>query len=411
MLEKDIIKSIRNISCECEFVTYYLPTCPKCPEVKEALDYMAKINPKIKHTKIDASKNKIKARRNNVSVVPTVFLQDRVLFEGQKSLMEILELLGALDNKKDIKKINKKPIFDVLVIGGGPAGVAACIYAARKGLKTGVVVDKFGGQLLETLGIENFIATKHIKGKELAKSMQEHLGDYDVDVMMPYYAKSISKEGKNFLVMLDNSASLKAKSIIVATGAKWRRLGVKGENKYLNKGVHFCQHCDGPLFAGKNVVVAGGGNSGAEAVIDLAKICKKVVLVEYADQLKADSILQEKLKSIKNVVVKTSLEITEIIGNDKNVSAIKYRENSKEKSLKTDGVFVQIGLSPNTEWLSKLLKLNKQKEIVVDEKTKTSVDGIFAAGDVNSTPYKQIIIAMGEGAKAALSAFDYLARG
>jgi len=299
----------------------------------------------------------------------------------------------------------------VLIVGGGPAGAAAAIYAARKGIRTGVVAERFGGQVLDTLSIENFVSVQETDGPKFAVALEQHVRSYDVDIMNVQMASELVP-GKLIEVKLKDGGSLKSKSVILATGARWRTINVPGENEYRNKGVAYCPHCDGPLFKGKRVAVIGGGNSGVEAAIDLAGIVGHVTLIEFGAELRADAVLQRKLHSLANVTVITSAQTTEITGDGKRVNGLVYKDRKTEevKSVELEGVFIQIGLVPNTEWLKGTVALSRHGEIEVDAHGRTSVPGVFAAGDVTTVPYKQIVIAVGEGAKASLSAFDYLIR-
>jgi alkyl hydroperoxide reductase subunit F len=346
--------------------------------------------------------------------VPTIFLNNEEFYQGRMELEEIVAKIDSRSDSIESEKLNKKEDFDVLIVGGGPAGASSAVYSARKGIKTGIVAERFGGQVMDTLGIENFISVKATEGPKLVKALEEHVLDYEVDVMNHQRAKKIhipkNKEEK-FQLELDNGAKLKSKTLILSTGARWRELGVPGETEFKGKGVAYCPHCDGPLFKGKHVAVIGGGNSGVEAAIDLAGIVGHVTLFEFMPALKADQVLQDRLYSLKNVDVILNTQTKEIIGDTK-VTAIKYmdRDTQEEKELALEGVFIQIGLIPNTDWLKDDIKLSQYGEIEVNDHGETSVPGIFAAGDVTTVPYKQIIIAMGEGSKAALGAFDYLIR-
>jgi len=317
---------------------------------------------------------------------------------------------GAAD--RAVEKINAQETFDVLVVGGGPAGAAAAVYAARKGIRTGVVADRFGGQVLDTMAIENFISVPHTEGPKLGAALEAHVRDYDVEIMNLQRAQKLEPIADGYKVTLESGASLTGRSIVLATGARWRKMGVPGEEQYLNKGVAFCPHCDGPLFKGKRVAVIGGGNSGVEAAIDLAGLVAHVTLIEFDKQLRADDVLQRKLRSLANVTILTSAKTTEVIGDGSKVIGLHYenRADGQQQSLAVDGIFVQIGLLPNTEWLRDILDISPRGEIVVSASGETSLPGVFAAGDCTTTPYKQIIIAAGEGAKAALSAFDHLIR-
>jgi NADH-dependent peroxiredoxin subunit F len=325
------------------------------------------------------------------------------------------EIVAKLDTgaaARDAKKLAGKAPFDVLIVGGGPAGAAAAIYAARKGIATGVVAERFGGQVLDTMAIENFISVSETEGPKMVAQLEQHVRQYDVDIMNLQRAEKLASGNGLIEIELANGATLKSKTVILSTGARWRQMNVPGENEYRNKGVAYCPHCDGPLFKGKRVAVIGGGNSGVEAAIDLAGIVNHVTLIEFDHQLRADAVLQRKLHSLPNVKVITSAMTTEVTGDGQKVTGLVYedRGNNEKHTLTLEGVFVQIGLLPNTEWLKGTVALSPRGEIIVDERGQTSLPGVFAAGDVTTVPYKQIVIAMGEGSKAALSAFDHLIR-
>ena len=343
--------------------------------------------------------------------VPTVFMNGEVFGQGRSSVEEILAKLDTASASRNAEELSAKEPFDVLIVGGGPAGAAAAVYAARKGIRTGVVAERFGGQVLDTMAIENFISVKETEGPRFAVALEEHVKDYDVDIMNLQKAVEL-KPGKITEVKLENGGVLKTRSVILATGARWREMNVPGEQEYRNKGVAYCPHCDGPLFKGKRVAVIGGGNSGVEAAIDLAGIVEHVTLIEYNDALRADEVLQRKLRSLPNVDVRMSAQTTEIHGDGKKVNGLSYTDRNTGDSHKVEleGIFVQIGLLPNSEWLKGTVSLSRYGEIEIDARCQTSLPGVFAAGDVTTTPYKQIIVAAGEGSKAALSAFDYLIR-
>ncbi|WJP99641.1 alkyl hydroperoxide reductase subunit F [Geobacillus stearothermophilus] len=406
-VSQDVVDRIQQIRGKHHFETYVSLTCHNCPDVVQALNIMSVLNPDISHTMIDGAAFKEEAEQKGIMAVPTVFLNGKLFASGRMSIEDILAKLGSEPDASDFA--NKDP-FDVLVVGGGPAGAAAAIYAARKGIRTGIVAERFGGQILDTLAIENFISVKYTEGPKLAASLEEHVKQYDVDVMSSQRAKRLEK--KDLIeVELENGAVLKSKTVIIATGARWRNLGVPGEDEFKNKGVAYCPHCDGPLFEGKHVAVIGGGNSGVEAAIDLAGIASHVTLLEFAPELKADAVLQNRLYSLPNVTVIKNAQTTEITGTDK-VNGLTYidRETGEEHHIELQGVFVQIGLVPNTEWLEGTVERNRFGEIIVDKRGATSLEGVFAAGDCTDSAYKQIIISMGSGATAALSAFDYLIR-
>ncbi len=407
----EIIEQIRQLEGEYEFETYISLSCQNCPDVVQALNLMSVINPKIRHTTIDGSLFQQEVQARQIMAVPTVFLNGQNFGQGRMELEEILAKLDASIAKREAKKITQKEVFDMLVIGGGPAGASAAIYSARKGIRTGVVAERFGGQVLDTLGIENFISVKETEGPKLVAALEQHVKSYDVDIMNLQRAAALIP-GEVIEIKLDSGASLKTKSVVIATGARWRELNVPGEQKYRNQGVAYCPHCDGPLFKGKRVAVVGGGNSGVEAAIDLAGIVDHVTLVEFDTALRADAVLQRKLYSLPNVSIITSAQTTEVLGDGSRVNGMRYTNRTTGAShlIALEGIFVQIGLLPNTDWLKGIVALSEHGEIEVDARGQTSVAGVFAAGDVTTVPYKQIIIAMGEGSKAALSAFDHLIR-
>ncbi|MEC1347548.1 alkyl hydroperoxide reductase subunit F [Bacillus haynesii] len=406
-VDQKIIDQIKNISGEYRFESYISLTCHNCPDVVQALNMMSVLNPNITHTMIDGAAYKSEVESKNIMAVPTVYLNGESFGSGRMTLEEILAKMGS---GTDASELSDKDPFDVLVVGGGPAGASAAIYAARKGIRTGIVAERFGGQVLDTMSIENFISVKRTEGPKLAASLEEHVKDYEIDVMNLQRAKGLEKKDL-FHLELENGAVLKSKTVILSTGARWRNVGVPGEQEFKNKGVAYCPHCDGPLFEGKDVAVIGGGNSGIEAAIDLAGIVNHVTVLEFAPELKADEVLQKRLYSLPNVTVVKNAQTKEITG-DENVNGITYtdRETGEEKHVKLQGVFVQIGLVPNTEWLPETVERNRIGEIAVDKRGETTIPGLFAAGDCTDSPYNQIIISMGSGANAALGAFDYLIR-
>ncbi|EGL84299.1 alkyl hydroperoxide reductase, F subunit [Caldalkalibacillus thermarum TA2.A1] len=406
-VNQSIVERIKNIKGEYRFETFVSLSCHNCPDVVQALNLMSILNPNISHTMIDGAAFKEEVERKNIMAVPTVFLNGEPFGSGRMSLEDILAKIGG---EVDPAELSNKDPFDVLVIGGGPAGASAAIYAARKGIRTGIVVERFGGQILDTLTIENFIGVKQTEGPKLAARLEEHVKDYDIDIIQPYRAKRLEKK-ELIEIELENGAVLKSKTVIISTGARWRELGVPGEAELKNKGVAYCPHCDGPLFENKDVAVIGGGNSGVEAAIDLAGIARHVTLLEFLPELKADAILQERLYSLDNVTVLKNVETKSINGTER-VQGLTYveRDSGEEKELKLDGVFIQIGLVPNTEWLEGTVERNRFGEIIVDKYGATNIPGVFAAGDCTDAAYKQIIISMGSGATAALGAFDYLIR-
>ena len=410
-VDQETIEQIAALEGDFEFETFISLSCQNCPDVVQALNLMAVLNPRIRHTMIDGALFQSEVEQRKVMAVPSVFVNGQPFGQGRMTLKEILAKLDSGSQAREAKKLAAQEPFDVLVVGGGPAGAAAAIYAARKGVRTGIVSERFGGQVMDTLGIENFISVKATEGPKLVAALEEHVREYEVEVMDGQRAESL-KAGALSEVSLESGATLKARSVILATGARWREIGVPGEREYRGKGVAYCPHCDGPLFKGKRVAVIGGGNSGVEAAIDLAGIVGHVTLLEFAPELRADAVLQAKLKSLPNVDVRTSAQTTEVIGSDGKVSALAYtdRESGTQHELHLEGVFVQIGLLPNTDWLKGSVALSGFGEIEIDARCETSVPGVFAAGDATTVPYKQIVIAMGEGSKAALSAFDYLIR-
>lgn len=410
-LDAAVIEQIKNLEGDYVFETFISLSCHNCPEVVQALNSMSVINPRIKVVAIDGGVFKSEVEARQIMAVPMMFLNGQHFGQGRTSVEEILAKIDTGAGARKALELNKKDPFDVLIVGGGPAGAAAAIYAARKGIRTGVLADRFGGQVLDTLAIENFVSMKETDGPKFAVALEEHVKHYEVDIMNTQRANKLV-EGKLIEVHTETGAVLKSKTVILATGARWREINVPGEREYRNKGVAYCPHCDGPLFKGKRVAVIGGGNSGVEAAIDLAGIVKEVTLIEFGAELRADAVLQRKLYSLKNVTVIKSAQTTEIHGDGKIVNGLSYKDrNSGElKRVDLEGVFVQIGLVPNAEWLKGTMDLSAHGEIEVDAKGQTSIPGVFAAGDVTTVPFKQIVIAVGEGAKASLAAFDYLMR-
>lgn len=406
-VEPNVIDQIKAISGEYHFETYISLSCHNCPDVVQALNLMSILNPGVTHTMIDGAAFKAEVESKDIMAVPAVFLNGEFFDSGRMTLEEILAKIG---NASDGSELANKEPYDVLVVGGGPAGASAAIYAARKGIRTGIVAERFGGQVLDTLGIENFISVKYTEGPKLVASLEEHVKEYGIDVMKVQRAKRLEKK-ELVEVELESGAVLKSKTVILSTGARWRNVGVPGEAEFKNKGVAYCPHCDGPLFEGKHVAVIGGGNSGIEAAIDLAGIVKHVTVLEFMPELKADEVLQKRLHSLPNVTVLKNVQTKEITGTDK-VDGITYveRDTGAEQHVELQGVFVQIGLVPNTDWLGDTVERTRFGEIVVDRHGATNVPGVFAAGDCTDSAYKQIIISMGSGATAALGAFDYLIR-
>ena len=411
----EVIEQIRALKGEFSFETYFSLSCQNCPDVVQALNLMAVLNPNIRHVAIDGALFQAEVDERQVMAVPSVYLNGVNFGQGRMGLEEILAKLDTSGIEKAAEKISAKDAFDVLVVGGGPAGSAAAIYAARKGIRTGVAAERFGGQVLDTMSIENFISVQETEGPKLASALEAHVRQYDVDIMNLQRASSLipaKNAGDLHEIRFESGASLKSKTVILATGARWREMGVPGEQEYKAKGVCFCPHCDGPLFKGKRVAVIGGGNSGVEAAIDLAGIVSHVTLLEFDSKLRADAVLQRKLHSLPNVDVITSALTSEVKGDGQKVSGLIYknRDTGEFKTIDLEGIFVQIGLLPNTDWLKGTVELSPRGEIIVDARGETSLPGIFAAGDVTTVPYKQIVIAVGEGAKASLSAFDHLIR-
>lgn len=414
-LAQEVIEQIANLEGEFNFETYFSLSCQNCPDVVQALNLMAVLNPNIRHVAIDGALFQDEVEQRQVMSVPMVFLNGEMFGQGRMGVEEILAKVDTGSVARDAAKMNEKEPFEVLVIGGGPAGAAASIYSARKGIRTGVAAQRFGGQVLDTMSIENFISVTETEGPKLVRAMEQHVHEYDIDVMNLQTASRLvpaTEQGGLHTVEFESGASLKAKTVILSTGARWREMNVPGEQEYRGRGVAYCPHCDGPLYKGKRVAVIGGGNSGVEAAIDLAGLVKHVTLLEFADTLRADAVLQKKLHSLPNVTVIKSAMTTEVIGDGSKVTGLIYQDRSTEElhTVELEGIFVQIGLLPNTEWLKGTVALSKHGEIEIDARCATNIPGVFAAGDVTTVPYKQIIIAMGEGSKASLSAFDHIIR-
>jgi alkyl hydroperoxide reductase subunit F len=413
-LEADVIEQIRGITGNFRFETYISLSCHNCPDVVQALNAMAAINPNIHNVMIDGALFQDEVNARQIMAVPSVYLNGEPFANGRMSIEEVIARLDTGAAARDAAKLAEQAPFDVLVVGGGPAGAAAAVYAARKGIRTGVLSERFGGQVMDTLAIENLISVPHTDGPKLGRALEEHVKEYGVNIMNLQKAEALipGEAGGFHEIRLANGAVLKAKALILSTGARWRELNVPGEQEYRGKGVAYCPHCDGPLFKGKHVAVVGGGNSGVEAAIDLAGIVGHVTLLEFGDALRADAVLQNKLYSLPNVTVIKSAQTTEVTGAEGKVNGLTYtdRTTGQSQHVALEGVFVQIGLLPNTDWLKGVVNLSRFGEIEVDAKGQTSVPGVFAAGDCTTVPYKQIIIAMGDGAKASLGAFDYLIR-
>jgi len=410
----EVIEQIKALDGDYRFETYFSLSCQNCPDVVQALNLMAVLNPNVKHVAIDGALFQDEVEARQIMSVPSIYLNGELFTQGRMSEEEILAKLDTGSSARDAEKLKAKDAFDVLVVGGGPAGAAAAIYAARKGIRTGVAAERFGGQVLDTMAIENFISVKETEGPKLARALEEHVREYEVDIMNLQRASQLIPAGDEGLhrVQFENGGELKAKTLILATGARWREMNVPGEQEYRGRGVAYCPHCDGPLFKGKRVAVIGGGNSGVEAAIDLAGIVAHVTLLEFGEELRADAVLQRKLNSLPNVRVLKMAQTTEVKGDGQKVTGLVYkdRNNDEMHEVELEGIFVQIGLLPNSEWLKGTLELSRFGEIIVDAKGQTSIPGVFAAGDVTTVPYKQIVIAVGEGAKASLSAFDHLIR-
>ncbi|QWE20280.1 alkyl hydroperoxide reductase subunit F [Polynucleobacter sp. AP-Kolm-20A-A1] len=411
-VEQEVLDRIRHLDGQLRFQTFISLSCHNCPDVVQALNLMAAINPNIQHEMIDGALFQELVDQYQIMAVPTVIVNGEAFGQGRMSVEEILANLDTASPQEEAAKLSAKAPYDVLVVGGGPAGSSAAIYAARKGIRTGVIAERFGGQVMDTLGIENFISVEHTEGPKLVQALEQHVKSYEVDIMNLQRAAALRKSGNGIELELANGAVLKSKSVILSTGARWREMNVPGEQEYRGKGVAYCPHCDGPLFKGKRVAVIGGGNSGVEAAIDLAGIVSHVTLIEFDSKLRADAVLQTKLNSLRNVTVIKSALTKEVIGDGSKVSGLRYQDRTNDTlhAIELEGIFVQIGLLPNTDWLKGTIELSKHGEVIVDAKGETSLPGVFAAGDCTTVPYKQIIIAMGEGAKASLGAFDYLIR-
>jgi alkyl hydroperoxide reductase subunit F len=414
-VEVEVIDSIRALDGDFNFEVYMSLTCHNCPDVVQALSLMAILNPKIKTVVIEGGAFQDEVTRREIMAVPMVFLNGQMFSSGHTTVEEIVAKLDTGASAREATKLSAKDPYDVLVVGGGPAGAAAAVYAARKGIRTGVVAERFGGQVNDTMSIENFISVPETDGPKFAAALQAHVKTYDVDIMNLQRADKLipaAQAGGLIELQLANGGTLKSRTVILSTGARWRNVNVPGEQEYKTKGVAYCPHCDGPLFKGKRVAVIGGGNSGVEAAIDLAGLVAHVTLIEFDTKLRADAVLITKLQSLPNVTIHVNAQTTEITGDGQKVNGLSFKDRASEAAhhIELEGVFVQIGLVPNTEWLKGTLELSKHGEIVIDAKGQTSLPGVLAAGDVTTVPYKQIIIATGEGAKAALSAFDYLIR-
>ncbi|ASP47634.1 alkyl hydroperoxide reductase subunit F [Cognaticolwellia beringensis] len=414
-LDKAVIEQVAALEGDYSFETYISLSCQNCPDVVQALNMMAAINPQITHVMVDGALFQEEVYKRDILSVPAVYLNGKSFAQGRMTVTEILNKVDTNAGARQAKAINNKEAFDLLVIGGGPAGAASAIYSARKGIRTGIVADKFGGQLQDTMAIENFISVSATEGPKLVASLEAHVNDYDVDIMNNQRVRNIIKsavEGGLITVELENGATLQTRSTIIATGARWREMNVTGEQEYRGKGVAYCPHCDGPLFKGKSVAVIGGGNSGIEAAIDLAGIVEHVTVLEFDSVLRADAVLQNKARSLPNIDIIVNAQTTEVLGNGKHVTGLNYlnRATNEQESIELAGIFVQIGLLPNSQFLQGTVDLTERGEVIINQKGETNIAGVYAAGDVTNTPFKQIIIAMGGGAAAALGAFDYLIR-
>ena len=412
---EETIARIKGLEGDLHFETYFSLSCQNCPDVVQALNLLSVLNPRISHVAVDGALFQDEVVAREIMAVPAVFLNGEPFAQGRMDLEQILARLDTAGAARAAESLKSRDVFDMLVVGGGPAGAAAAIYAARKGIRTGLVAERFGGQVLDTLGIENLISVSHTEGPRLVAALEQQVRGHEVDIMGQQTAIQLvpaATPGGLTEVVLASGARLSARTVVLSTGARWRQMNVPGEDEYRNRGVAYCPHCDGPLFKGKRVAVVGGGNSGVEAAIDLAGIAAHVTLIEFADGLRADAVLQSRLRVLGNVNIITSAATTEVHGDGAKVTGLSFRDRGSHAlhHLDLDGIFVQIGLSPNTGWLGGTLTLSARGEIVVDARGQTSVPGVFAAGDATTVPYKQIVIAMGEGAKAALAAFDHLIR-
>jgi len=416
-LESETIEQISQLDKELDVEIFISLSCQNCPDVVQAFNMIAAINPKIHVTMIDGALYQSEVNQREIMAVPSVFINGTLFGQGRMSLDEIISKLDNNAAEKTAHNMNQKDPFDVLVIGGGPSGGAAAVYAARKGIRTGIVAKRLGGQIMDTISIENFVSVKKTEGPKLASDMTAHLKEYNVDIItnqqVDHIISTEDTQDGYLQVNLENGATLKSRSLILSPGARWREMNVPGEQIYRNKGVAYCPHCDGPLFKGKKTAVIGGGNSGIEAAIDLAGIVEHVTVLEFSDGLRADKVLIDKANSLPNIDIITMAQTIEVTGDGKKVTGLQYkdRNTNKIKELTLSGIFVQIGLVPNTEWLqNSAVTLSSRGEIEIGTRGETSMKGVFAAGDATTVPYKQIIIAMGEGAKASLGAFDYLIR-
>ena len=414
-IEPELIEQAQALQGDYQFEVYMSLSCHNCPDVVQALSLMAIVNPRVRTTVIEGGAFEQEVKEREIMAVPMVYLNGQVFGAGRMELAQILAKLDTGAAAREAAKLSAKEAFDVLVVGAGPAGAAAAVYAARKGIRTGLAAERIGGQVNDTLDIENYISIPRTEGPQFSAALERHVREYDVDVMPLQRAKALrpaSSPGGLIEVEMEGGGLLKSKTVILSTGARWRNMNVPGEEQYRTKGVAYCPHCDGPLYKGKRVAVIGGGNSGVEAAIDLAGVVAHVTVFEFMPQLKADAVLQKKLASLPNVEVILNAQTTEVLGDGSKVNALAYKDRAtgEEKRVELEGIFVQIGLLPNTDWLKGTVELSKFGEIVIDAKGQTSIPGVFAAGDCTTVPYKQIIIAAGAGATAALGAFDHLIR-
>ncbi|MEZ5632082.1 MAG: alkyl hydroperoxide reductase subunit F [Burkholderiaceae bacterium] len=414
-VEDDVLAQAKALDAKLDFEVYMSLSCHNCPDVVQALSLLAIVNPGVTTTVIDGGMFQKEVEEREIMGVPAVYEGGKMFHSGRTSLEEILRKVDTGAARRDAAKFSAKAPYEVLIVGGGPAGAAAAIYAARKGIRTGVVAERFGGQVNDTMEIANYPGVPETDGPHYAAALEQHVRSYDVDIMNAQRVAELvpaAQPGGYVTVKLDNGGELKSRTVILATGARWRNVNVPGEQEYKTKGVAYCPHCDGPLFKGKDVAVIGGGNSGVEAAIDLAGVVRHVTVLEFLPEMKADAVLIKKLKSLPNVAIHTNAQTTEITGDAGKVNglAFKRRDSGEDVTVPLEGVFVQIGLVPNTEWLGTTVERSRFGEIVIDPKGATNVPGVFAAGDCTTVPYKQIVVAAGAGSTAALSAFDYLIR-
>jgi len=410
-LEQAVVQQIQSLQGDFQFTTYISLSCQNCPDVVQALNLMAVLNPRVRHTMVDGALFEQEVAGLNIRSVPAIYLNGQPFGQGRMDVEQILARLDRGAGERVAAQMRAEAPYDMLIVGGGPAGASAAIYAARKGIRVAVAAERFGGQVLDTLGIENLIAVEHTEGPQLARALEQNVRQHEVPVFNLQRAAELVPGGLH-TVRFANGAALQARSVVLATGARWRELGVPGEAQYRNHGVAYCPHCDGPLFKGKPVAVVGGGNSGVEAAIDLAGIVSHVTLLEYADTLRADAVLVNRLRSLPNVTVITGAQTTEVVGDGAQVTGLRYSERASgsARELALEGIFVQIGLVPNTDWLKGVVRLSSRGEVEVDARGQTSVPGVFAGGDCTTTPFKQIVVALGEGSRAALGAFEYMMR-